>query len=53
MLVLMKPEHMKEQVAEVEGKIRQLGYRAHIIPGEHSLAIGITGNHRSLDRQHS
>lgn len=45
----MKPNHDEEQVKAVINRIRELGFTPHSIPGEHSLAIGITGNPRALD----
>jgi len=48
-LILMKPDHTRENVKAVTDKIKALGFVAHEIPGEHSLAIGITGNIRPLD----
>ena len=44
MLVLMSPESSEEEREIVCRHIKKLGYKAHPIPGEHSYAIGITGN---------
>jgi len=44
MLVLMKPESNEEERKAVCSHIEKLGFKAHPIPGEHSCAIGITGN---------
>jgi 3-deoxy-7-phosphoheptulonate synthase len=49
MLILMKTGHTEEQIGRVIERIRAMGYRAHIIPGEHDVAIGITGNEKSLN----
>lgn len=48
MLVVMKKEHTEFQVLGVTNAIRKMGFVPHIIPGEHSLAIGITGNPGAL-----
>lgn len=50
MLILMAHTHTTEQVKTVTDKVRSLGYQPHVIPGEHSVAIGITGNPGALDR---
>ena len=44
MLILMKPESNEEERKAVCSHIEKLGFKAHPIPGEHSCAIGITGN---------
>ncbi|MBI3542300.1 MAG: 3-deoxy-7-phosphoheptulonate synthase [Deltaproteobacteria bacterium] len=49
MLILMKSNPSKEQVDGVVAKITQLGYKPHLIPGEHDVAVGITGNETALD----
>ncbi len=51
MLVLMKKEHTAEDLERVRARIRDLGFAAHVIPGEHSVAVGITGNRSALDPQ--
>ncbi len=51
MLIVMKSEHTPEQRAAVLEQVKRLGYNPHVIPGEHSVAIGITGNDRPLDPQ--
>ena len=48
MLILMKSSPTKEQVDGVIAKIKSMGYSAHLIPGEHDVAIGITGNQGAL-----
>jgi 3-deoxy-7-phosphoheptulonate synthase len=50
MLILMTHDHTKEQIKAVTDKVKSLGFQAHVIPGEHSVAIGITGNQKSPDR---
>jgi len=44
MLVLMEPDSSQEQRKAVCHHIEKLGFKPHPIPGEHSCAIGITGN---------
>lgn len=49
MLILMKAGHTSSQLEAVTGKIKSMGYQPHIIPGEHSVAVGITGNRGRLN----
>jgi 3-deoxy-7-phosphoheptulonate synthase len=49
MLILMKADATKENVAGVESRIRELGFTPNEIPGSTRLAIGITGNQGPLD----
>jgi 3-deoxy-7-phosphoheptulonate synthase len=49
MLIVMATQAGQEDIARVQRKIEELGYRAHIIPGEQRTAIGITGNQGALD----
>jgi 3-deoxy-7-phosphoheptulonate synthase len=49
MLVVMRPGASPEQVKTVVDRIRSLGFAAHTMPGEHTTAIGITGNPGALD----
>jgi 3-deoxy-7-phosphoheptulonate synthase len=49
MLVVMRPGATREEVARVEERVRELGFSPHTMPGEHTTAIGITGNPGSLD----
>ncbi|PIQ25835.1 3-deoxy-7-phosphoheptulonate synthase [bacterium (Candidatus Blackallbacteria) CG17_big_fil_post_rev_8_21_14_2_50_48_46] len=51
MLVMMRKNHSPEELNGLLKKIEKLGYTAHVLPGEHSLAVGITGNHSSVDRE--
>ena len=48
MLVLMKPDSSQKEREIVCWHIKKLGFNAHLIPGEHSCAIGITGNDRPI-----
>jgi 3-deoxy-7-phosphoheptulonate synthase len=49
MLVVMRPGATPEQVKTVVDRIRSLGFTPHTMPGEHTTAIGITGNPGALD----
>ncbi len=49
MLIVMKAGHSLEQRAAVLDQVKRIGLIAHVIPGEHSVAIGMTGNDRPLD----
>lgn len=49
MLIVMKRDHTPAQVEAVTKAVEALGFKAHVIPGERSVAIGITGNERSLE----
>src|SRR4051812_47778688 len=49
MLIIMKADHQKKDVETVVARIQACGFKAHIIPGEHSVAIGITGNTGPVD----
>ena len=49
MLVLMNADHTPENLEGVVERIRSLGFKAHVIPGAQSTAVGITGNPGPLD----
>jgi 3-deoxy-7-phosphoheptulonate synthase len=49
MLVVMRPGATREEVARVEERVRELGFSPHTMPGEHTTAIGITGNPGPID----
>ncbi|HUP57425.1 MAG TPA: 3-deoxy-7-phosphoheptulonate synthase [Bdellovibrionota bacterium] len=49
MLIIMKAGHQKKDIDTVVARIQALGFKSHIIPGEHSVAIGITGNTGPVD----
>ena len=51
MLVLMRADHRQEDVDRVVEKIKAKGFKSHIIPGDHSVAIGITGNSGALSKE--
>lgn len=44
MLIVMKPGATAEQVEAVCGRIRELGFVPHTMPGASRTAIGVTGN---------
>lgn len=44
MLVLMNADHSKQDLDAVVSRIESLGYKAHVIPGAQSTAVGVTGN---------
>jgi 3-deoxy-7-phosphoheptulonate synthase len=50
MLVVMKPQAAPEEIQAVCEYIRQLGFRAHPLPGAQRTAIGITGNSGVIDQ---
>ncbi|MFB0515325.1 MAG: 3-deoxy-7-phosphoheptulonate synthase [Candidatus Neomarinimicrobiota bacterium] len=50
MLVIMDARATDEDIQRVENRIRELGYKAHPIPGATRLAIGVTGNQGIEDR---
>ena len=49
MLILMKRDATREEIILVNEKVGSLGFQAHEIPGAERIAIGITGNHASID----
>ncbi len=49
MLIVMKADATKDDVASVEARIRELGFTPNEMPGSTRLAIGITGNQGPLD----
>jgi 3-deoxy-7-phosphoheptulonate synthase len=51
MLILMKTGHTQDQIDGVVQRVKSMGFTAHIIPGEHDVAIGVTGNDKSLDAE--
>jgi 3-deoxy-7-phosphoheptulonate synthase len=44
MLIVMRPDATREEIAHVKEKAAALGYSPHEIPGVQRTAIGITGN---------
>ncbi len=49
MLIVMQRHHTPEQLEAVIDAVERMGFRAHVIPGAHTTAVGITGNAGSLD----
>jgi 3-deoxy-7-phosphoheptulonate synthase len=49
MLILMKPDATAADIDAVCGRIRELGFTPHQIPGKTRVAIGITGNPGAID----
>ena len=49
MLIVMKLDAPRGDIERVKEKIRALGFFPHEIPGDHRMAIGITGNARRPD----
>ncbi len=49
MLIVMKPDATAADIEAVQGRIRELGYTPHQIPGAQRVAIGITGNQGAVE----
>ncbi|HKA87699.1 MAG TPA: 3-deoxy-7-phosphoheptulonate synthase [Haliangiales bacterium] len=49
MLILMKSDASDADIEAVCGRVRELGYTPHLIPGATRVAIGITGNQGAID----
>lgn len=49
MLVIMESKHQEAELQQVVQTIENLGYKAHVLPGDHSLAVGVTGNQTCQD----
>jgi len=49
MLIVMKPEFTEAELAQVTSRVRAMGLTPHVTPGEHSVAVCITGNRSALD----
>jgi len=52
MLIVMKRDATPEDVFRVKEKIAAMGFAAHVIPGVHRVAIGITGNKGKVNPEH-
>lgn len=52
MLIVMKADATDGQVETVVRVIKDLGYKAHPMPGASRTAIGITGNQSAVDASH-
>jgi 3-deoxy-7-phosphoheptulonate synthase len=49
MLIVMAAHAAPQDIERVKNKIEEMGYRAHIIPGEQRTAVGVTGNQGAID----
>ena len=49
MLILMDGGHSKDDLSGVVARVEALGFKAHVIPGANSTAVGVTGNPGPLD----
>jgi 3-deoxy-7-phosphoheptulonate synthase len=49
MLIVMKADATERDIAEVERRINELGFRPHSVPGPSRTAICITGNQGPVD----
>jgi len=49
MLIVMKPDAMRQDVSRVVEIVEKLGYKAHVLPGAVATVVGITGNPGALD----
>ena len=49
MLILLDSDIKKDDLAGVVARVESLGFKAHVIPGSNSTAIGVTGNPGPLD----
>ena len=49
MLIVMDSVHTDEQLQAVVKRIEGMGYKAHVIPGAQTVAVGVTGNPSALD----
>ncbi len=50
MLVIMDARASESEINRVKERIKELGYKSHLIPGANRLAIGVTGNRGTEDR---
>jgi 3-deoxy-7-phosphoheptulonate synthase len=49
MLILMHPTASNDDVERIAGKIRELGFQPHKMPGAQRIAVAITGNSGPVD----
>ncbi len=49
MLIVLKQNAGTEEIAEVESKVRELGYTPYAIRGAQRVAIGVLGNENQID----
>lgn len=48
MIIVMKPDHEKEDVVNIVNRLEDFGLRAHLSEGEHRTIIGAIGDERRL-----
>ncbi len=48
MIIVMKPEHTKEDVLNIINKLEDFGLRSHLSEGEQRTIIGAIGDERQL-----
>jgi len=49
MLILLDSDHTEKDLQGVVERVERMGLKAHVIPGAHSTAVGVTGNDQALD----
>src|SRR5919199_1188742 len=52
MLIVMKSDATEREIEDVLSVVRDLGFRAHPLPGATRTAIAITGNQGAVDPTH-
>ena len=49
MLVVMRAGATPEEIQAILDRIEEMGFSPHVMPGEHTTAIGVTGNASAID----
>ncbi len=49
MLIVMKPQATSKQIDEVCDRLRAMGLKPHVVGGEQTIAVGVTGNAGEID----
>ena len=49
MLIVMMQNHTATELNQVVTQIQNMGYKANVLPGRNSTAVGITGNAKALN----
>jgi 3-deoxy-7-phosphoheptulonate synthase len=52
MLIVMKADATEREIEDVLRVVKELGFRAHPLPGATRTAIGVTGNQGAVDPSH-
>jgi 3-deoxy-7-phosphoheptulonate synthase len=52
MLIVMKTDATEREIEDVLRVVKELGFRAHPLPGATRTAIGVTGNQGAVDPSH-